>query len=202
MSPLDKCKQLMSSLSFEFLPTVYLTNNDIDKAIDFGNKKAEYELNKNNYGRDKYSLEIRFAKGILGEIAVENLINEKFANLKIGDRNCRQFKGPDLKSIKLNIGVKSFILPYVPIITTNDMYYHQIILNGSTIQFKRKLNDTLLPDTFIVLGVASPKIMMKYSDRSYVSNINIESNKLGFYGLDKIHVFHTKEELIQICQTT
>lgn len=202
MSAYNKCLKIMNSLSFEFLPVIHLTERDIEIAIDFGIRKAIHEMGKNNYKQDKYKLEVRFAKGACGEIAVEKYIGEKFANLNVGDRNSREFRGADLKAINIKVGVKCFIPPYVPMVTINDTYEHQIMTKGDNTYIKKELNGTIIPDTLTILGVASPKILKKFSDRSYICNNNIDSVKLGFYGLDKVNIFDSKEELIRICQTT
>ena len=132
---------------------------------------------------DKSSHYKRFYTGTLGEVALELFFGiEGIVDWSIGDS--KAYHKPDLKSIGLNIGVKTVQYGSFPIVF-KESYCHEIIM----IRWKS--------NCIYICGLAKKDVLNKYQSIDLIKDdrLRLKSTKTGFYGFNKLKYFFTLNEL-------
>ena len=134
----------------------------------------------------------RFYSGTLGEAAIEELLGVEMIDWNVG--KSRFFNVADLRSIGLNIGIKT--------VKMRDNSFPQInIFNkqDGTTYVKRPeiINIRVSDNTVRIMGLASVELLTKYTDKRlrYGSLYNEQRPKWGFYKFDELQMFNSLEEL-------
>ena len=144
--------------------------NEIDKlAKDIANAKLTEEHHQNDHGHEIK----RQTTGLLGEAALEELLNIKIINWEVGDS--KKYHKPDIPGTK--VGIKTVEYGKFPIIFKNN-YYSQIICVISK-------ND---PNTVHICGLATPDVLNSHQDDSLVLSPYLlqRGTKTAFFGFDKL----------------
>ena len=143
-------------------------------------KKAEW-----HHKIDPFNEAVRWRTGVGGELALEQMLGQKFVNLSVGDS--KDFHTPDLSKLGLKVGVKSVEKGKYPVIFKRSDKPEIIIL---------KLSD----DTFSILGVVLPEDLNKHQDDSLIlsPSLRARGTKTAFTGFHKIKPFKNLEQLKSI----
>lgn len=123
----------------------------------------------------------RWTTGISGELAIEKFLGVSFFDWSIG--NSKFYNLPDLKSIDLDIGVKTVEFGKFPIIHKEPVRPEIILVKDG--------------DYIYVLGIASIEVMKKYSDDNLILSPNLRARnvKTGFYGFEHLKQFKSLNDL-------
>lgn len=151
---------------------------------EFATQMTSAKSKEEAYKRDGKSKTVRWTTGPAGELAVQAILKTPFVDLTIGES--KSYNHADLRSIGLNVGVKTVrygLFPMVPISPTRP----EIIVIRKE-------------DRFYICGVATVETMKKYSSQNLIKDPNAfkENRKTGFYGFDKVLPFRTLKELKEI----
>lgn len=153
--------------------------NDFIKAI---RAKKKYE---DHHRYDSINEAYRWRTGIGGEMALEQMLGEKFVDLSIGES--KDYHVPDLSKLGIDVGVKSVDKGRYPVIFKKSEKPEIIIL---------RISD----DTFSVLGVVLPEDLNKHQDDSLILSpaLRARGTKTAFTGFHKIKPFNNLEQLKSI----
>lgn len=203
----DELRQLMKEMFKDYFRTysknwvkIELSEEDVQIARDFTEKKCRAKLKEEVYQRDGDNLFTRGYTGSYAEFALQaylrNLIGlPDFVDTRIGES--KDFDVPDIPAINMGIkAVEWHKLPVVPIRGRNK--YPQIIC----------IVDKLIENKPIVYicGIADPDILDKYQSEDYILDENLRNRhvKSGFYGFEHLrHIDALKDESpLQLTITT
>jgi hypothetical protein len=159
--------------------------NKVIKLKNFVNLLIKEKQKETHHQIDKYQEYKRFYTGLLGEAALEELLNINIIDWEIGDS--RNYNKADLSKQNLNIGIKTVEYGKFPIIHKNSI--RPEIINV-------KINDT---DIFIC-GLASIKVLLEYQEEHLILSpfLKEKGTKTGFYGFNKLIKFNNLNELKNI----
>lgn len=134
---------------------------------------------------DPFNEAVRWRTGVGGELALEQMLGEKFVDLSVGESD--DFHTPDLSKLGLKVGVKSVEKGKYPVIFKKSETPEIIVL---------RLSD----DTFSILGVVLPEDLNKYQDDDLIlsPSLRARGTKTAFTGLHKIKPFNNLEQLKSI----
>lgn len=115
----------------------------------------------------------RFHTGLMGECAIEKLFGIHFIDWSIGNSN--YYNTADMKSVGMNVGIKTVELNKYPII-------HKVAHRPELICIKRT------EKTIILCGFASENVLNTYQDDSLILSPRLKSRgtKTGFYGFEHL----------------
>ncbi len=115
----------------------------------------------------------RFHTGLMGECAIELLFGCNFINWSIGNSN--YYNEADLKTIGLNVGVKTVELHKFPVI-------HKVAHRPELICIKRTEN------TIILCGLATIDTLNRYQDDDLILSPSLRNRgtKTGFFGFEHL----------------
>jgi hypothetical protein len=164
---------------------VSLSNEEVTIISNFTKKIVSAKMNESHHKIDGSNEQKRWMTGIGGEIALGKFINKPFVDLSIGQSN--DYFSPDLKSIGLNVGVKTVEFGKFPIIFKKSFKPEIIVV---------KKNDF----DFYICGLASVDILNKFQSESLILSpaLRARGTKTGFYGFQHLLKFNTLNELIQL----
>lgn len=135
---------------------------------------------------DKSSHYKRFFTGTLGEVALEMFLNVKgIVNWGVGESS--SFHKADLKSLGLNVGVKTVNYGAFPIIFKEN-YSDEIIM----IRWKKNY--------IYLCGLAKKDVLNEYQSIDLVKDnrLVLKGTKTGFYGFEHLVQFSSFQELKSI----
>lgn len=124
----------------------------------------------------------RFHTGLMGECAIEKLFNCKFIDWSIGNSNA--YNVADLRTIGVNVGIKTVELGKFPIV-------HKKAHRPELICIKRT------ESKIILCGLATIEVLDSYQDDDLIlsSNLRRRGTKSGFYGFEHLIKVASLEEL-------
>ena len=170
-----------SLISDEYIVTL-LNRTILD---DFVRGIMEKKKEEKHHIADPYNEAKRWRTGMGGELALEQFINKRFADLTIGDSN--NYHVPDLSALGLNIGIKTVELGKYPVIFKRSDKPEIIIL---------KLDS----NRYCILGLVTVEILNKFQDDSVILSPSLKARgtKTGFVGLHSVKRFKNYEELVKL----
>ena len=159
--------------------------SDTTKLNEFIVAVIAKKKNETHHKMDPFNEAVRWRTGMGGEMALEQMLGEKFVDLSVGES--KDFHTPDLSKLGIKVGVKSVEKGKYPVIFKKSDKPEIIIL---------KLSD----DTFSILGVVLPEDLNKHQDDSLILSpaLRARGTKTAFTGFHKIKPFNNLEQLKSI----
>jgi hypothetical protein len=141
-----------------------------------------------SYFRDNNKMSKRFLTGVLGEVAVEELIHKQFVNWTVGA--AKFYNKADLTKLNLNIGIKTVEMGKLPVIHKKPKRPEIINL---------KVNDHF----FYICGLATRETLLKYQDDDGILSpaLRKKGNKTAFYGFSELIKFNNFAGLVKAYYT-
>lgn len=126
----------------------------------------------------------RFYTGITGEAAIEELLDISFIDYTIG--NSSAYHKSDLKSVGLNVGIKTVEFGKFPIIFKKSFYPEIIVIKANPIH--------------VVCGLATIHVLNKFQDDNLILSPYLKNRgtKTGFYGFSELIPFKSIDDLRKI----
>ena len=123
----------------------------------------------------------RFYTGITGEAAIEELLGISFIDYTIG--NSSAYHKSDLKSVGLNVGIKTVEFGKFPIIFKKSFYPEIIVIKADPIH--------------VVCGLALVEVLNKFQDDNLILSPYLKSRgtKTAFYGFSELIPFKSIDDL-------
>jgi hypothetical protein len=164
-------------------PLVVIPEKRIERAKLFVEKVIEAKKIEKHHIIDDNQIYKRFYTGVLGELAIEQILKRKFINWAIGDSI--NFHTADLSKFGFNVGIKTVEEGKFPIIFKKSNY-------PEIINIKKSDNEVY------VCGIASSNILNTYQDDKFILDNQLleRGTKTAFVGLDKLEQFSTVEEFL------
>lgn len=169
----------------EYAPIIKtLPQKRINEILNF----IETVKENGNHKMDKNEIAERLWLSLSGEMAVEKIINKEFIDLI--PREKVFYNTYSMKNIGFDCIVKTIEYGKYPIIKKNEKKSHIIVLKGNDPKKFR----------FMILGVATPEILRKYSSIDYIISEKIKAKNIytAFYGFDHLIDFYDYESLSKI----
>ena len=165
---------------------VDLDNETLNRIDDFVKRIIQRKQYEQHHIIDSGQEYKRFYTGIMGECAIEQLFKCKFIDWSIGDS--KDYNTADLRSLGMNVGIKTVELRKFPII-------HKIAHRPELICIKRT------PKIIILCGLATIDVLNAYQDDELIISPLLRSRgtKTGFYGFEhliKISSLHDLKKMI------
>lgn len=167
---------------------VYLKEAAILRADTFARGMEQRKPNEKQYQDDGINIYKRAGTGKLGELAVEQIIQETYTDDTISDTS--EHSRPDLISLGMEIGVKAVRPPNFPVI------------------FKKSTGPEIIaivfPTHVKVLGVATVDNLnaFQWDDGIGDTNLKKKGTKTTFWNLETIIPFNSKKQLEEIYHFT
>lgn len=164
---------------------VKIDDKKISDIKTFTNEIIKKKVNEKHHKQDNRKEYKRFYTGTLGEIALENYLNKTFFDWTIGESS--KYNSADLRSLGINVGIKTVEFGKFPIIHKNPKRPEIIMM---------KLSD----NEVVVCGLATVETMKKHSSDKYIESpfLRKRGTKTGFYGFKELKPFKTIQELKNI----
>lgn len=126
----------------------------------------------------------RFYTGITGEAAIEEMLGVSFIDYTVGDSST--YHKSDLKSLGINVGIKTVEFGKFPIIFKKSYYPEIIVIKADPIH--------------IVCGVATVSVLNKFQSDDLILSPYLKSRgtKTGFYGFSELIPFKSIDDLRKI----
>jgi len=123
----------------------------------------------------------RFYTGITGEAAIEEMLGVSFIDYTVGDSSA--YHKSDLKSLGINVGIKTVEFGKFPIIFKNSYYPEIIVIKADPIH--------------IVCGLATTAVLNKFQSDDLILSPYLKSRgtKTGFYGFGELIPFKSIDDL-------
>jgi len=165
---------------------VDISQNDITKINNFIKNIIAEKNKEQHYIIDNNKLKKRYYTGLLGELAIEELLNIKFIDWTIG--NSKSYNNSDIK--QFGIGVKTVEFGKFPLVSKYPKTPEIITL---------KLSDTKI----VICGIATIDVLKTYVNDDLIldKNLRMRNTKSGFYGFSKLLKFSNVSELTSILST-
>ena len=166
----------------EHAQIVKLPSDKLVAAFDFAVKVMEEKRKEGHHQSDPSKTIKRFLTGMMGEIAVEEVLDWEFVDWGIGTSS--QHDNPDLWYLGLEVGIKTVEWGTFPLVNNNfkDPQIICVRLSG---------------DTVGVLGLATPEIQKRYSSPELVLDERAKERKTAFYGFHRLEKLGTYEDLLE-----
>lgn len=177
-----------NEIIYKYITNKLITSDNTVKLLDTS-KLDEFikgviakKMNEAHHKVDSGNEAYRWRTGMGGELALEQLLGEKFVDLSIGNSN--DYHVPDLSKLGLEVGIKSVEIGKYPVIFKRSEKPEIVIL---------RISD----DTFSILGLALAEDLNKYQDDSFILSpaLRARGTKTAFTGLHKLKTFKNIEEL-------
>lgn len=154
---------------------VKIPDDMIVKACQWTDAMVLAKASESHWQKDHGQATKRILTGVMGEIATEIVLDQKFIDWSIGS-NSAVYNSPDLAGMGSNIGVKTVEHGKFPLIFKVN-YYPQII---NIFRYSDK--------TCFVCGLASPEILDKYQSDDLILSpaLKRRGTKSGFYGFEHL----------------
>jgi len=171
------------------MPVIIFSEADAARIKERSDAIAGRKASEGHHKVDYAMREERFNTGVIGEIALEQYLDIKFADLEVGPST--KFHVPDMKGFGLNIGVKTSCLfknntAMIPRAGKDHNLEPQIIMVR------------LGSRTAVVAGYATTEVLRTYRDDFYLKDDRAKDRKTGFYGYEHLIPFKNLEELKRI----
>jgi hypothetical protein len=152
------------------------------KIKDFVKDVVKIKNNESHHIVDSFNEEKRWYTGFSGEAAIEELLGCNFIDFSIGDS--KSYHVSDLKSIGLDVGVKTVEYGKFPVVFKKSHKPQIIVIKISSLEF-------------YVCGLATVDVLNKYQSDDLILSpmLRKRGTKSGFYGFNKLHKFNNLEEL-------
>lgn len=171
-----------------------ITNEMRDRSKQFSQKIIQVKLKERVHQQDSNYEWKRWMTGTLGEIVLETFLGASFRDVSIGES--KHYAIPDLASIDLRIGVKSFQVGNFPLVNRSkkDLFGNRKNMDGQIfIGITQNLTRAYL------FGVAfDPQLHHNESNLNnnrFVKDVNALQRKVAFTELDSLFSFHTLSDL-------
>jgi hypothetical protein len=170
--------------NFVISRVVLIDKESINKINGFVIALADAKIKEWHYAIDGNKLVKRLTTGLIGERALEIMLNIPIIDWTIG--NSRSYNIPDIPS--LGIGVKTVEKGLYPLVSTKPKTPQIICVKDG-------------PDRVVVCGLATIDMLKRYSNLDLVMDYRarMRGSKTGFYGLDKLLRFKDLSELEALC---
>lgn len=152
---------------------VLISDEYANKIHNFVKKLIDRKKRESHHKIDCQKEEKRFLTGLLGEAALEKLLNLSIIDWSIGDSN--DYHHPDIPGYKL--GIKTVEQGKFPIIFKKNYYPQVICILSSKIK-----------NLVFVCGIATVDVLNEYQDDNLIldKNLRARGTKTGFFGFDKL----------------
>ena len=159
---------LVARYAENFVPVV-VPADKIHKIHEFAERIVEAKRAESHHQVDYGHEYKRFVTGLMGEAAVEELLNTNIIEWDIGDST--KYNHPDIK--KSGVGIKTVERNKFPVIPKRNTYSQIICILSE----KRK-------DVVFVCGLATPSVLNRFQSDTLILSQNLLSRgtKTGFYG--------------------
>ena len=165
-------------------PCIKLDKGTCDKITKLAEDIVKAKISENHHIYDNNQEFKRFYTGLLGEAALEKLLNTKIVDYNVGLSN--YFNVADLNKQGLNIGIKTSEKWKFPVI-------HKHVERPEIINIKKD------DSTIICLGLATVEVLKRYQSSIYILSPKLKERgtKACFYGFDKLIPIKKLEDLKQ-----
>lgn len=162
---------------------VELSEHSLNRINSFVTEIVAEKVKESHHEKDGNNERRRFSTGTKGERALEILLNRTFIDWTIGDS--RRYNYSDLRSIGLNVGVKSVEYGKAPLISKNS--------SGCEVM-------TLVDGKYVLIcGFASVAVLNNPVNQSMDAvlskGVKQRGVKTAFVGFDKLQKFHDYNSL-------
>lgn len=161
-------------------PSVMITPDEYQTAIDFVKKKNKAKMNELAYQKDGENMHVRSMTGVLAEFAVAKVLGLDRSSIDIRVGNSLDFNTYDIPEIYA--GVKAAEWGKVPLVPRWRTHPQVICIVQHTEGGKK----------VYICGVADPQILKKYQSDALVLDDNCAARnvKAGFYGYEHLQNIH------------
>lgn len=163
-------------------PFVTVPEPKLQRLRDFVRDVQAAKRQEQHHQADPNNERKRFYTGMLGECAVEELLNVSFVDWSIGDS--KAYHVGDLSSIGLNVGIKTVEHGSFPVIFTYPKRPEIICV---------RMNETQV----YVCGLATVAMLRQYQDSSLIKSPSLRNRgtKTCYYGFDQLKPFQNMNGL-------
>ena len=165
VSEVVKCKENMIYIK--------LSPEDLEQIHQFTNAVISQKVSEGHHIIDHGQEYKRFHTGTMGERAIEKLFGVSFIDWSVGNSNT--YNVADLRSLGVNVGIKTVEMYKVPIV-------HKVAQRPELICIKRS------DDTIILCGLATIDVLTQYQDDNLILSpaLRNRGTKTGFYGFNHL----------------
>ena len=169
-------------------PYIQLEKEVCDKIAYLAKEIIKAKTSENHHICDNNQEFKRFYTGLLGEAALEKLLNIEIVDYNVGPSS--YFNVADLSKQGFNIGVKTVEKWKFPVV-------HKHVERPEIINIKKDDN------TIICLGLATIEVLKRYQSSIYILSpyLRARGTKTCFYGFDKLIPIKKLEDLVQWSST-
>lgn len=162
---------------------IKISSVEKNKVSEWVHEVIAQKLSENHWMVDNGSAIKRWTTGVMGELALEKLLGEQFIDWSIGDS--KSYHQADLRSIGLNIGIKTVRHGDFPVIFIQNNYPQIINIYRET------------DETVFVCGLATKSILNTYQSMSLIRSdaLRARGTKTGFHGFQYLLPFQSREDL-------
>lgn len=164
-------------------PRITIDQRKLEAIDDLARKIAIAKSAEAHHKVDKFHELKRFTTGLLGEAALEQLLNVDIVDYSVGNSNI--FNIADLSKLGLDIGIKTVEIWKFPII-------HKLVKRPEIINILRDSN------TIVCFGYATKEVLRNYQSDEYILSPNLKSRgtKTGFYGFSELITVNSLADVI------
>ncbi len=165
---------------------IKITEEELKKIDDFVKKIIKEKIKESHHKVDNGQEYKRFFTGIMGEVAIEKLLNINTINWTIGNSNF--YNEADLNSININIGIKTVEYGKFPVI-------HKNVKRAEIINIRWK-------NYIYICGIATQEVLRNYQDDNLIISplLRARGTKSGFFGFNNLISFNNIDDLKKIKQ--
>lgn len=164
---------------------IMISEKEEKKIENFAHAVVGEKKKESHHRADPHKRVKRFTTGMMGEVAIEKYINQRFVDWDIGNSN--EFNVSDLKKIGLNVGIKTVETGKFPIIHKKSYRPEIIVIKGTK-------------NRMVVCGLATKEVLNTYQSDELILDpkLRARGTKTGFYGFSHLKPFYTLEELKEL----
>lgn len=170
-------------------PLIPLTEDDYKSIEPFCLAMAKEKSKEGVHKMDPHQRAKRFSTGFIGERAVEKWLDKEITDRTIG--KSKDYSVPDLKPLDINCGVKTVELGKCHLVPKKPKWHELMVYIAPASKDRPKE----VKSVALIIGVACPDMITKYSHNDLVKDSNAKKRKNGFYGVRRLWVVKTLQEL-------
>lgn len=164
---------------------IIIPDEKIERIRLLAEQIASAKVNEKHHKIDGASEYKRQYTGLLGEAALEEFFGIDIIDYSVG--NSKEYNVADLKSIGLDIGVKTVEIRKFPIV-------HKVPYRPELICVKRRENEV------VFFGYASTEVLREYQTDAFILDENLKKRgtKAAFYGFSELIPVDSLEALREV----
>lgn len=159
---------------------IKLTDEKVQKADQWATEVIKAKKTEGHHKTDSRSTHKRFLTGMLGELALEEVLQIPTVNWAIGKSTA--FKSPDLKHAGFDVGIKTVNYGMFPLVSKNP--------TSSEI-----INIKISDNEICVVGLVTLEDIKNYTNDDLLFDKNAKKRKTGFWNLSAAKPFKSLDEL-------